>query len=86
VRALRQAEEVVPEGRERGEGPVARRGMLGLLQGGEAMSETNLKKNEQMGHKWENLYYSDGDGRVGVLCTRCGIVFFIEVWLDGCEG
>jgi hypothetical protein len=34
---MRQAEEVGPEGRERGEGPVARRDVLGLLQGDEAM-------------------------------------------------
>jgi len=37
VREVREAEEVGPEGERGGEGPVARRGMLGLLPGREVM-------------------------------------------------
>ena len=39
LREVGEAQEVVPEGERGGEGPVARRGVLGLLQRGEAMSE-----------------------------------------------
>ena len=39
LREVREAEEVGPEGERGGEGPLARRGVLGLLPGGEAMSE-----------------------------------------------
>ena len=37
LREVREAEEVGPEGKRGGKGPVAWRGVLGLLQGGEAM-------------------------------------------------
>src|SRR3970282_2592367 len=39
LREVREAEEVGREGKRGGKGPVAWRGVLGLLPGGEAMSE-----------------------------------------------